>query len=138
MAQGGFISSSLPIETPASANVVITDVPCDSSVYAGAAVRMTSGGSAVNALADSLTNSNVLGICQEKSSSTSCIIRVLGVTPSIYTGMDVTKNYYLSDSVAGLIQTSAPVASGSVILKVGQPYSSQELLVLVGSRTVRV
>lgn len=120
------------------ANVVLNDVSCDISVYVGAAVRMTTGGTALNAIADSLANSNVIGIVESKPSTTTCNIRVLGVSLSIYTGLDVTKEYYLSDSIAGEIQTSTPTSSGSVILKLGQPFSDTEFLMTKGQRTVRL
>lgn len=120
------------------ANVVLTDVPCNSSVYVGAAVRMTSGGTAVNAQGNSISNANVIGIVEEKSSTTICNIRVLGVSSSIFSGLDVTKEYYLSDSIAGLITTTIPTASGSVMLKLGQPFSSTEFLIIKGQQVVRL
>ena len=120
------------------ANLSIANVTCDASVFLGAVVRMNASGEAENALADSLANSNIIGIVTEKPSSTVCTIRVLGVTDSIFTGLDVTQEYYLSDTNAGELSTSIPTASGSVIIKVGQPYSNTEFLVLKGSRTVRL
>jgi len=120
------------------ANVVIADVPCESSVYVKAAVIMQASGIAKNALADSLANSNVIGIVESKSSTTLCNIRVIGVTPSVFTGLDVSKEYYLSDVIDGDIVTTIPITSGHVVLKVGQPFSDQEFLVSKGQRTVRL
>jgi len=119
------------------ANVVIPTVPCQASVFVGAAVVMQASGIARNALADSLTNSNVLGIVESKSSSEVCNIRVLGTSAEIFTGLDVSKEYYLSETVAGEISTLPPTSSGSVILKIGQPFSSTKMLVSKGQRTVR-
>lgn len=120
------------------ANLVIANVPCLSSVYIQAAVRMTSTGTAVNALADSLTNANVIGIVESKPSSTTCNIRVIGVSDTIFTGLDVTKEYYLSDSIAGLVTTIIPTNSGSIMLKLGQPFSGTELFVNKGQQIVRL
>ena len=119
------------------ANVVIKNVDCDATVYVGAAVRMTPGGIAVNALADSKDNSNVLGIVESKSSSTVCNIRVSGVSGENFAGLDVTKIYYLSDVTAGLIGTSIPTTSGHVKVKVGQPYSATRFMVQKGEPVVR-
>jgi hypothetical protein len=119
-----------------SAEVVLVNVPCDSSVYVGAAVKML-GGIAYNALADSLANSNVIGIAESKTTSTLCNVRVLGVSPAVYSGLDETKEYFLSDITEGLITTVVPTTSGHIILRVGQPFSSTRLLVLKGIRIER-
>lgn len=125
------------ISSPEPANVVIPNVPCDVSVFVGAVVRTTPLGTIVNALADSLTNSNILGIVETKPTSTTCNVRVLGVTPEIFSGLDVTKEYYLSDTVPGQISTTIPTVSGRVKIMVGQPFSSGKMLVLRGERVVR-
>lgn len=120
------------------ANVVLLNVTCLSSVYVGAAVRMTSGGTAVNAQADALANANVIGIVEGKPTSTTCNIRVMGVSDAIFAGLDVTKEYYLSDAVAGQLTTTIPTASGSVVLKLGQPFSATEFLMNKGQQVVRL
>ena len=120
------------------ANVVLLNVPCNSSVYVGAAVRMTSGGTAVNAQADSIANSNVIGVVEAKPSTNTCNIRVMGVSDAVFSGLDVTKEYYLSDAVAGQISTTIPTASGSVVLRVGQPFSATEFLMNKGQQVVRL
>lgn len=121
-----------------SGDIVLNNVPCDISVFVGAAVRMQASGTAVNALADSLTNANVIGIVQSKPTSTTCNIRVTGVSLSVFAGLDVTKEYYLSDTVAGQITTTIPISSGHVVLRIGQPFSSSELLMNKGQAVVRV
>ncbi len=125
------------IDALAPANVILKDVPCELSVYVKSAVKMNSSGVASNALADILSNSNVIGIVESKPTTTTCNIRVLGTTEAIFSGLDVTKEYYLSDSVAGELTLTPPINSGSVRLKVGQPFSSTEFLVIKGTRTVR-
>lgn len=131
--------ASTPFELPETqqVNIVLTNVTCDASVYQGAAVRMTGAGTAVNAIADSIANSNVIGIVESKPSSTLCNIRVLGVTSTIFTGLDVTKEYYLSDTIAGEINTTVPTTTGHVKIKLGQPFSATEFLVLKGEAIVR-
>lgn len=135
-----FHEASTPVSGAAiasAANVLLTNVPCNAAVYVGAAVRMDTLGVAQNALADSLTNSNLIGVCESKVSATVCNIRVLGVTPAIYAGLDVTKEYFLSESTAGLVTTTVPVGSGSVIVRVGQPFSGTKILVIKGQRIER-
>lgn len=122
----------------AGANTVISDVPCDASVYVGAAVIMNSFGVAQNALADNEVNANVIGIVVAKTTTTLCTIRFLGVTEgNIFVGLDVTKEYYLSDVTPGLITTVPPTLPGTVLLRVGQPFSATQLLVLKGLRIIR-
>lgn len=119
------------------ANVVLFNVDCEASVYVGAAVVMNASAVARNALADSLANSNVLGIVEAKSSSVLCDIRVIGATASLFVGLDVTKEYFLSDTVPGGLQTTVPSDPGDIVLKVGQPLSATEFVVLKGQRVVR-
>ena len=120
------------------ARVVLTNVDCNSSVYIGAVVIMVSG-TAINALADSLTNSNMIGIVESKISLNKCNIRVQGTTEGdIFSGLDESKEYYLSDAIAGAISDLPPTASGSVILRIGQPFDDGNMVVLKGQRTVRL
>tara|TARA_R110000851_G_scaffold91621_3_gene199990 strand:- start:923 stop:1357 length:435 start_codon:yes stop_codon:yes gene_type:complete len=124
--------------TIGGANVVIPNVPCLSSVYVGAAVIMNTGGTASNAIATSLATSNVIGIVEFKPSLNQCNIRVIGVSLGIFVGLDVVKEYYLSDTIEGLITTTIPTASGSIMLKLGQPFSATEFLVTKGQSVVRL
>ncbi len=132
-------SSPVSGSTPSSnANVVLTNVPCDPSVIVTDAVKMVAG-VAYQAQADAVGNSNLIGIVQSKSSSVLCDIRVTGITPPIFTGLDETKEYYLSTSTAGLVvdETIATGGAGSVIIRVGQPFSSTEMFVSKGMRIIR-
>lgn len=121
-----------------SSSSVLYDIPCDPTVYIGSAVRILASGTAVNALADSIANHNVIGIVENKSGFTLCDIRVSGITNEIFTGLDVTKTYYLSDTIAGAIQTTVPTISGHVKLKLGQPASDTKLFFLKGEPVIRV
>jgi hypothetical protein len=120
-----------------NANVVLFNVDCEASVYIGAAVIMQVSGVAKNALADDIGNSNVIGIVESKPSGVKCDIRVSGITAGIFSGLDVTKEYYLSDSIGGEITTLSPITTGHVRLKLGQPFSASEFLVMKGERTIR-
>ena len=117
-------------------SLIVYDVPCDSSVFVTAAVRMFSG-VAYNAQADSMANSNFIGIIENKGSSILCDIRVSGITAEIFTGLDETKEYYLSDINPGEITTSIPTNTNSIMLKVGQPFSDKKFLVNKGQRIKR-
>jgi len=120
------------------ANTVLRSVACDTSVYVGAVV-IVSGGVIYNALADSIANSNIIGVVELKPTATTCDVRVSGVTVGdIFTGLDETKEYFLSDTIPGGIATTLPTLSGHVIIRVGQPFDAQNLLVSKGTRTVRL
>lgn len=120
-----------------SPNVVLADVDCEASVYVGSAVIMNSSGVAVNALADGIPNSNVIGIVQSKSSAIKCDIRVSGVTPEIFSGLVVESEYYLSDTINGGIVVTPTTTSGHIRLKLGQPFSSTRLMVMKGERLIK-
>jgi hypothetical protein len=118
-----------------NANSVIKGIQLDPSVVLGDAVKII-GGIAYPAQADSLENSNVLGVVEQIDGMTGQI-RVAGVTLPIYSGLEEDKEYFLSDQIAGGLQDVPPTASGSVLLRIGQPYDEQRLFVLKGERTVR-
>lgn len=120
-----------------SANVVLLGMPCSALVSVGDFVRVDSVGLVVRAIANSMANSNILGCVESKQDSNTCDVRVLGVTPSNFSSLDVTKEYFLSDTIEGGITSTPPSSSGSVRLKVGQPTSSNKLLILKGERTLR-
>ena len=139
MAGYGEHTTPFPQDPATNPNVVLSDVPCDITVYVGAVVRMTGAGIAVNAIADSLANSNLIGVVQRKPTPTTCDIRVTGITDpnTIFAGLDPTKEYFLSDITAGLITTIAPTAAGHIVVRVGQPFSATELFVAKGIRIER-
>lgn len=117
---------------------IITDVDCDASVYVGSFVRMTGAGVAVNALADSLSNSNVLGVVESKDGSTKCTIRVSGRSADLFVGLDPTKDYFLSETTPGAIQTTVPTNTGEVMLNLGQPFSATSFFYNKGERVERL
>lgn len=128
---GSFDKDTIPV-----VEIVIPNVICDASVYVGALVYLDSTGKAFNAIATSASTLNIIGMVESKSSSISCVIRVIGVTGELFTGLDTTKNYFLSDTVAGAITTSA-IASGHYVLQVGQPFSSTRFMVLKGTAILK-
>ncbi len=113
--------------------LVIKNVDCDSTVFVNAAVRMSGGGTAFNALATALSTSNVIGVVQKKATSILCDIRVIGTTPGTHSGLDVTKEYFLSHTSEGVLTTVAPTGSGAVVVRIGQPFSATQFLVNKGT-----
>lgn len=153
-----------PAGSGGGSSQAIEGVTCDSSVYVGAFVKLTSDTLveanmddwtllsmvtainfseydvvAENALADSHSNANVIGVVYNKPTSTTCDIITSGVTPEIFISLDVQKEYYLSADVAGGIIASfdIPTEAGKVYLRLGKPVSSKKLSVNIGERIVR-
>lgn len=122
--------------TNAEANVILTGVLCDPAVYIGAAVKMGDLETVYNAQADTYENSLVIGIV-EKIYGDRCDVRVLGVTDTIFIGLDITKEYFLSADTPGLITTVVPTLPTQVKVRLGQPFSSMKFLVIKGERTER-
>lgn len=147
-----------------ASNEIINNVDCDSSVFVGAAVRMDQSGVAplymdawtslnalplmnattytpvaVNALADSYVNSNVFGIVESKVSPTVCNIRVAGITGNLYVGLNIFEEYFLSDVIPGrFVELSqAPTGPGTVLVRLGLPFSSTRFFYQRGDRIVR-
>lgn len=106
----------------------LENVTCDASVSVGSVVRMN-GSTVVNALADSETNSQVIGICVSKSSSTICNVITCGYTGNIFSSLVQSSTYFLSDSVAGEITSTPPTNSGSYVIKIGKTQNGQNLII---------
>jgi len=128
--------------TPAGAQsidtgLVLFNVACDSSVTVGSVVYLDAAGVAYKAKADDKATSNFIGIVINKTSSTLCDIRVSGTTTALFVGLDPTKEYFLSATVAGEISTVVPTTSGHVRIRVGQPYSATKLVVIKGEAVIR-
>jgi hypothetical protein len=117
----------------AGGNVVLENVPCEPDALVSHAVRM-SAGIAIRAIANNSTNGNVIGIIENKVSSTLANVRILGLSSSIFTGLSENEDYYLSSTIAGELTTTPPTAPGSVVIRVGQAFSGTELIVLKGVR----
>jgi hypothetical protein len=114
----------------ATGDNIIENMTCDATVSVGDIVRL-SAGTVVKAQADTLTNSNIIGICVTKNTSTDCNVQVTGYTASVFGGLDVTKKYYLSDATAGAITANPPTASGSYVIRIGTPRSTSSIIIQV-------
>lgn len=121
----------------AAPSTTLSNVACDASVYVGSAVRFSSG-ILINAIATTKDNAQVIGVVESKPTSTEANIRLLGVTIPVFTGLDTTKDYYLSDIVAGGVTTSIPTTSGHVVACLGKPASETTFFVNISNeKTVR-
>lgn len=120
-----------------SGDNTITGVTCDSTVAIGNVVRMN-GSTAVNALADSLTNSRIIGICVAKASSTECSIQVTGFTASgVLSGLSINTDYFLSEATPGAITTTPPTGSGNTVTFIGRAYTANEFVINIGIPLIR-
>lgn len=126
------------ISAPSSSDsgIILIDVTCDSSVSTGKWVRMD-GNTAVLAIADGYINSNVIGLVENKNGSTLCTIRVTGLSSDVFSGLDESQEYYLSDVNPGEMTLTAPVNPGTILLKLGQPFNSTSFVIFKGLRMVR-
>lgn len=115
---------------------VIKNVPCDVSVFVGAAVIIP-GGTALNGKADTYANSLIKGFCVSKISDTLCNVRVGGISETIFALLDPTRKYFLSETNAGEITTTPPTGAGHFIAPVGRPFDGERLIVEIGNRIQR-
>ena len=115
----------------------ISGATCDASVAVGNVVRMN-GGTAVNALADSLTNSRIIGICVSKASATECDIQVTGFTDTgVLSGLSINTDYFLSETTPGAITTTPPSGSGNTVTFIGRAYATNQLVINIGIPLIR-
>lgn len=131
-----FIGQTIGITS--SPDLLQSNQTCDSSVNVGDWVRLDPILLVlVKAQADIFANSNVLGLVEVKSSATSCSVRVGGISKPIFTGLDVSTNYFLDPSIAGQMTITVPTGSGQVVLALGQPFDTQRFLVEKKIRLIR-
>jgi hypothetical protein len=143
---------------------LLQNVVCDSSVYVGAVVRMTKINEVpsmmsdwpllaavtlisyteydtvvVNSQANSYPSSFSTGVVVNKPTSTTCDIALAGDTGEVFIGLDVTREYYLSSSIAGRIVASFEVPNNpsNVYIRIGKAISSKKLFVDIGERILR-
>lgn len=137
------------------AGAAVLTANCDSDVYVGAAVYLTEDSPndsvmsdwtnllfltamdyqeytslAHNALADDMSTANVIGIVTNKPTPTTCEICLDGLVSGVFFSLQVLEEYYLSDTVPGLIVKSAlkPFTLGTVILRLGQATGNTQFL----------
>jgi hypothetical protein len=117
---------------------LLKNVSCLPDVYVGSFVIINSSEIAENALADEYLNSNVIGLVESKSSPTVCDIRVSGISSGIFSALDTSLDYYLSDSIPGGFSAAVPTTSGHIKLKLGQAFGTTKFLFSKGERVVRL
>jgi len=121
-----------------NANVVLENLECTPTTAVGDVVRVDAAGIVTPAMANSLANSLVLGIVESKSDDTTATVRVSGLTvESVFSGLNETAEYYLSATTPGQITQTIPAASGQVIVKIGQAFGTDRILVNIGDRILR-
>jgi hypothetical protein len=122
-----------------NANSVLLNFPCAGNVSVGDWV-ISNNGTAEKASAVDISTANVIGLVETKAVDNTCSIRVAGVSAAIFSNLDTSKEYYLSDvTPGGMVAENAgiPTAPGHVLLKVGQPIDVQRFLVSKGNRVIR-
>lgn len=119
-----------------SVGLIIKDQTCSADVFEGAFVYLD-GTTFKNAIATGITTSRVIGIVEFKSDTTTCDIRIGGLTDEVFSGLVANTNYFLSSTVAGTVSTSVVTGSGNVLMKIGRPVTDKILLIGIELRTIR-
>lgn len=96
---------------------VLLNLACTASVLVGDVVAIDSSGVLYRAQADATRS--VIGICEEKTSLTTCHVRITGLTSPMYSGLVPGTRYFLSESSPGQLTDILPSGSGSVVYLIG-------------------
>lgn len=113
-------------------------VECDASVAVGDWVYLDQFGIAHSAIATSLEASNVVGLVESKSATTNCLIRFSGRSLVVFSGLDPTKDYFLSASTAGqMVLTGPSSGSGNWLVPLGRPLTDKKFIVNIKTRIKR-
>lgn len=131
----GFITQT---SLPSDNRVLLTNLPCTTDVIVGSWVRFDEFNILIPAQADLYTNSLVVGLVEAKGDINSANVLVMGISKEIFTGLDLTKQYFLSIDAAGQMYLP-PVSdqSDSVVLSLGIPASDKKFIVRLGQHLIR-
>lgn len=128
----------IPSASGQSANAVLENLECTPTTAVGDVVRVDAAGIVTPAMANSLTNSLVLGVVESKTDTTTATVRISGVSgEGIFSGLSESAEYYLSATTPGQITQTIPTTAGQVIVKIGQAFGTDRLLVAIGDRILR-
>ena len=118
-----------------AATLVITEFPseadntCELGLNIGQFVYIDGTGILRAALADDISTAKVIGVVSDTDvSGTPCTIKATGSVDA-YTGLTPGVRYFLSETVAGGIQSTVPTTSGHVIKMVGIALDSTTLFI---------
>lgn len=123
-----------PSSTP---DILVSNLPCDPLVTIGDWVRLDSNQTVVRAVADSVLNSLIFGLVEEKNSATVCTVRVAGVSKEIFSSLDVMAPYFLDSVTGGRMTKVVPESAGEIVLSLGRPVTDKRFLVQPALRLQR-
>lgn len=141
---------------------VLWNYTCDEEVYVGAVVHLYKGTAPVNmnewipiAIADPLMffkffpqaglasasiddKSRPIGICIAKPTPNTCHILTHGPTAAMYLGLDMSKEYFLSGTVAGgfVAEDALDLSPGDWKVRIGSPCSEEAMIFSRGDRSL--
>lgn len=124
--------TSLPLSTP---DLLIRQVPCDSTVSVGDWVYLDNSGTAFKAIATGSDESNVFGLVESKDTTVLCNVRTFGQSSELFSSLDPSKEYFLSAATAGSMTLSPPTGSANYIVNLGRPTTDKRFLI---RRTIRL
>lgn len=110
------------------------DMNCTATEQVGDAVYVFGDGEVRQANNSDISIAKVLGFVVNKSSDTTCKVRVAGVVDD-FTGLSSGSQYFLS-GVSGDIDTIAPTTTGSVLVRVGQAIDSDRFMVNINNNYI--
>ena len=111
---------------------------CISSDSVGKVVYLSNSISktVVLAQADSIITSIVKGVIIKKPTQSTCLVQLSG-NVNVFTGLIVGTVYYLSESVAGGIQSVRPISGvGNTLRIVGKAISETEMILDLDSNSI--
>lgn len=127
--------TSLPSYSPD----LTIDLDCDASILVYDWVRVDENTNyLIKAQANNILNSNVVGIVEEKLSSTRCRVRIGGKSKLNFNStLDVTKPYFLSATTAGEMTTNVANGNNEILYPIAQALDPSTIIVNKGTRIVR-
>lgn len=123
------------IDVPVPGIMKAVDLEVDAEL--GDLVRITESELAVRSLADSYDNAQVHGMIISINGSVGDI-QIIGKTDAeLFDGLDVTKDYYLSDTLPGKFTTVIPTTTNHVEIPVGKAFGTKKFVISIGQRVVK-
>lgn len=121
------IADKVPATSIEGVSNIVFEANCTAAESAYDIVYISGSGEVRQADASDVSTGRAVGFIESKSSTTDCIVSMSGALVG-FSGLTPGANYFLSET-PGQITTTAPTASGTLVVPVGKALSETTLII---------
>jgi predicted RecA/RadA family phage recombinase len=117
--------------SPTTSGIVLEGMTSIAGTSVGDWVYLDSG-TVTPAIATTKPTSRIIGVCIAKPTATTADVQTAGITPSVFAGLTLNENYFLSEVTAGAQDLTPPTGSGEIIMLLGRAISTTQMIIELG------